>query len=270
MQGRLLSTPEQKAIARRDLGHLIKEIADPDVRHFYRTDLNNRLVDLIEPKGRGSNHFDQKYDQRQPFLKPSFRSTPALPHSAPVSRVSPNKNHLGRKILLATLLNHPTLIEDVAESFMLLGDDTGRYDELRQAILSIMAENPALLALGLQDLLRQKGFASLLGEILTPQIYSLAPFAKETAEHEEALAGWREVWKKTVYEPRMNEEKNAAANIVATHFQAEDWEKYKLKCLSEAEGSAAEVTVTAYSLREPGHQPSKLLETRAIFKKDEK
>ncbi len=41
------------------------------------------------------------------------------PFSAPVittSRSSPNKNHLGTKILLATLINHPTLIEDVAES----------------------------------------------------------------------------------------------------------------------------------------------------------
>ncbi|MDF3033406.1 MAG: primase [Alphaproteobacteria bacterium] len=267
MQGRVLSTPEQKAIARRDLGHLMKEIADPDVRHFYREDLNNRLLAIMEPKGRISSSSHQGKGQWRPF-KSFLSSTASVPPSFVVSRIPPNKNHLGHKILLATLINHPTLIEDAAESLMVLSEGTEECN-LFQAMLSIMAEKPTLSAVELQDFLRQKGFTSLLAEILTPQIFSLAPFAKETAEREEALAGWREVWKKTVHEPRMNEERTAAANVVATHFQAEDWEKYKLKRLLEAEGPATEGTAI-YSLRESGHQPSQLLETQAVFKKDEK
>ena len=81
---------------------------------------------------------------------------------------------------------------------MLLGDEAEKYDGLRQAILSLIAENPSLLAAELQDLLRKKGFDSLLSELLTPQIYSFAPFAKETSTREEALAGWKEVWHRTV------------------------------------------------------------------------
>jgi hypothetical protein len=56
-------------------------------------------------------------------------------------RVSPKKIILD-KILLATLINHPTLIEDALESLMVLGESSGDYDELRQAILSIAAEAP--------------------------------------------------------------------------------------------------------------------------------
>lgn len=145
MQGRVLSTPEQKAMARRDLGQLVKEITDLDVRHFYREELNRRLQTEMEPKGKEMSRPYQGYDQRPSFPKSSLSSNPLKSAFPGISRVSPNKNHLGHKILLATLLNHPTLIEDTAESLMLLSDEAGKYDELRQAILSIVAENPPSL-----------------------------------------------------------------------------------------------------------------------------
>lgn len=236
MQGRVLSTPEQKAIARRDLGQLMKEIADPDVRHFYREEFNNRLLAITEPKGKFPSRSDPGYGygygQQRPFFKSGLNPAASMPRSFAVSRVPPNKNHLGHKILLATLLNHPTLIEDAAESFMLLSDSTGSgsrgsYDELRQAILSIMAENPALLAAELQDLLRQKGFSSLLAELLTPQIYSHAPFAKETVAREEAWAGWKEVWHRTVARHDLAAETCRTATAVRDQFDKETWERFK-------------------------------------------
>ena len=221
MQGRLFSTPEQKAMARRDLGQLMKEITDPDVRHFYREELNNRFQVLIEPKGRDQSRSSQNYDQ--------WRRHPAPSKSAPlmVSRVSPKKNYLGHKILLATLINHPTLIEDTAESLMLLGESSGDYDELRQAILSIVAEVPALSAEKLKDLLNQRGFASLLAELLTPQIYSHAPFAKETAAKEEALAGWKEVWHTTIARHHLAAETFRTAAAVRDQFDEQTWERFK-------------------------------------------
>lgn len=227
MQGRVFSTPEQKAIARRDVGQLMTEIADPDVRHFYREEFNNRLLAITEPKGKFPSRSDSGYGQPRPFFKSALNSTTSMARSFPVSRAAPNKNHLGHKILLATLINHPTLIEDTAESFMLLSDNAGSYDELRQAILSIMAENPALLAAELQDLLKQKGFSSLLGELLTPQIYSHAPFAKETVAREEALAGWKEVWHRTVAKHYLAAETCRTAAAVRDQFNEETWERFK-------------------------------------------
>jgi hypothetical protein len=38
----------------------MKEIADPDVRHFYREELNNRLQALLEPKRKRSGPFFPK------------------------------------------------------------------------------------------------------------------------------------------------------------------------------------------------------------------
>jgi len=221
LQGRLFSTPEQKAMARRDLGQLMKEIADPDVRHFYREDLNSRLQALVEPKGRDQGRAYQNYDQWRRYPDP-LKSAPLM-----VSRASPKKNHLGHKILLATLINHPTLIEDAAESLMLLGESSGEYDDLRQAILSIAAEAPALSAVELKDLLAQKGFSLLLAELLMPQIYTLAPFAKETATKEEALAGWKEVWYRTVAKHHLAAETLRTAAAVRDQFDEQAWERFK-------------------------------------------
>lgn len=226
-QDRLFSTPEQKAMARRDLGHLVKEIVDPDVRHFYREELNSRLQTLLEPKGRDQASAYQSYEQNRFFSKSSFKSVTPKSGFPGISRISPNKNHLGHKILLATLLNHPTLIEDTAESLMLLGDEAGKYDEFRQAILSLIAENPSLPAAELKDLLRKKGFASLLSEVLTSQIYSFAPFAKETSTKEEALAGWKEVWHRTVAKHYLAAETFRTAIAVRDQFDEETWERFK-------------------------------------------
>jgi DNA primase len=221
IQGRLFSTPEQKAMARRDLGQLMKEITDPDVRHFYREEMSSRLQALIEPKGRDQGRNHQNYDQWRRYPAP-LKSAPLM-----VSRTSPKKNHLGHKILLATLINHPTLIEDTAESLMLLGESSREYDELRQAILSIVAEAPALSAAELKDLLNQRGFASLLAELLTSQIYSFAPFVKETSTKEEALAGWKEVWYRTVAEHHLAAETFRTAAAVRDQFDEQTWERFK-------------------------------------------
>ena len=234
MQGRLFSTPEQKAVARRDLGQLMKDITDPDVRHFYREDLNNRLQALIEPKGRDQERPYQNYNQWRRY------STPLKPAPLMVSLASPKKNHLGHKILLATLVNHPTLIEDTAESLTLLSESSSDYDELRQAILSIIAETPALSVRELKDLLSQRGFGPLLAGLLTPQIYSFAPFAKETATKEEALAGWKEVWYRTVAKHHLATETFRTAAVVRDQFDEQAWERFKF------------------------------LKNQAVFKKDEK
>jgi len=227
MQKRSFSTPEQKAMARRDLGYLVKEILDPDVRHFYREDLNGRLQNAMGPKGREYGRSDQGYGQRRLFTKNSNNLNLTTPTFPVVSRVSPNKNHLGHKILLATLLNHPTLIEDAAESLTQLSDEAGKYDELCQATLSLVAENPPLLAADLQDMLKEQGFASLLTEVLTPQIYAVAPFAKETSTREEALTGWKEVWNRTVAKRYLVAETYRTASAVRDQFDEETWERFK-------------------------------------------
>lgn len=227
MHKRSVSTPEQKAMGRRDLGYLVKEISDPDVRHFYREELNYRYRTMLDAQVKDYSPSDQIQRQGRFLSKNLLKSNSLKTEFPSVSRVSPNKNLLGHKILLATLINHPTLIEDTAESLMLLSDEAGKYDELRQVILSHMAENPPPLAAELQEMLRKQGFASVLEEVLTPQIYAVAPFARETATREEALAGWKEVWQRTIAKRYLIAETTRTASVVRDQFDEETWERFK-------------------------------------------
>ena len=217
--GRLLSTPEQKATARRDLGNLLKEIVDPDVRYFYREELNNRFQALAAPPPRpyGASAQRRDFSKSQPFSAPLV----TMPRS------SPNKNHLGQKILLATLINHPTLIEDVAESLMCLGDVAKDYDDLCQAIVSLASEDPLLHATRLQDALRQKGFGALLADLLNNQVYLHAPFAQESVAREVALEGWKDVWHRIVAKHHLAAETSRTAAMVRDRLDQSSWEGFK-------------------------------------------
>jgi DNA primase len=227
MQKRNVTTPEQKAVGRRDMGYLVKEISDPDVRHFYREELSHRFQKILDVQAKGYNSSDQVQRQGRFLSKNLLKLNSLKTEYSSVSRVSPNKNLLGHKILLATLINHPTLVEDTAESLMLLSDEAGKYDELRQAILSHMAENPPPLAVELQEMLRKQGFASMLEEVLTPQIYAVAPFARESATREEALEGWKEVWQRTIAKRHLIAETTRTASAVRDQFDEETWERFK-------------------------------------------
>jgi DNA primase len=214
-----LSTPEQKATARRDLGYLLKEIADPDVRYFYREELNNRFQALAAPPPRAHGTFGKGRD----FSKSQSSSAPVVT----TTRTSPNKNYLGTKILLATLINHPTLIEDVAESLIGLGDVAKEYDDLCQAIVSFVSENPSLHEAGLEDALRKGGFGSLLTDLLAPQVYLHAPFAQKSVAKEVALEGWKDVWQRVVANHHLAAEISKTAAVARDRLDQSSWEGLK-------------------------------------------
>lgn len=228
MKNRAFSTPEQKAIARRDLGQLIKDIADPDVRHFYREELNSRFQSIIETTGKQTHRFNQGYGEDRLTKRNSQRIGSSVSTISTGTRVSPNKNNLEHKILLATLLNHPTLIEGAAEHFVLLSDGAGKYTELWQVIVSLVEQNPVLRAGELQEMLSKQGYGTLLAEVLTPQIYSVAPFAKETSTQEAALLGWKEIWHRTVAKHGLVTETFQTASAVRDQFDEKAWERFKL------------------------------------------
>lgn len=76
-------------------------------------------------------------------------------------------------------------------------------------------------------MLRKKGFASLLAEMLTPKVYAVAPFVKETSTREEALTGWKEVWQRTVAKHYLVQETSRTAIAVRDQFDEETWERFK-------------------------------------------
>jgi len=97
---------------------------------------------------------------------------------------------LRERILLATALNHPEIIERVEERLGALMFSDARLDSLRQSALLHLAQTQELDFATLRAQLASQGFAQELANLLDSDIYVHAGFAKPFVAAAQALAGW--------------------------------------------------------------------------------
>ncbi len=201
------STPEEKAAFKKNVYAFVSEIADADVRHFYFEDFNEKLRQLWY-KHKGKALVD-KISTKQVVV--------------PFQRHVLKKKLLSQKILLATLINHPTLIDNVAEQLALVEFDNESWQQLKQCILQNMNGDFS----SLKEELHLKGFSSILEEILDKKIYLHAPFAQEGTDSKVALDRWEEIWNRVAWQESVKKDiKNSAENMKAS-FDEFEWQKMK-------------------------------------------
>lgn len=176
LEGRSIESPEDKAKARQDLLQLCYKISDPEVRHFYQQDLNHKLQILLSSKVRGSVHTQKNllHQGSKPDILKKIRD--------------------GHKILLATLINHPTLISEVAEQLMSLRIDEAYLDDLRNFLLDFFAQDHHTYSNELVSIVREKGFSDFVDQTMTQSLYIKARFAHTSSELDQARSGWLDVW----------------------------------------------------------------------------
>ncbi|WP_051908272.1 DNA primase [Candidatus Odyssella acanthamoebae] len=176
MEGRTINRPEDKAKARQDLLQLSYRIQDPEVRHFYQQDLNQKLQKLLMQKPK-----ETAKDQKN-LIHQGVRPGEA------------KKNLDGHKILLATLINHPTLVSEMAEQLMSLKIDNEFIDSLRNFLLDFFSADHHTYNDNLLSVVREKGFGSFIDQAMTQDLYIKARFAHTSSELDQARSGWLEVW----------------------------------------------------------------------------
>jgi DNA primase len=213
VRDRSWDTPEKKAKARQDLQELTQAIRDPDTRHFYRQELNQRLQDVLI----------------RPYLKEDSRFLQA--HINPADRPilgEAQKNLQGQKILLATLINHPTLISEIAEQLMILELASGSLSDLRDTLLKICMQKLDLTRDELVDRLKETGFSELIAEFENSQWSAHARFVGVSASYKEALQGWNEVWQLVQENQRLQDETSQMAAAMISSFDEGAWHRLKL------------------------------------------
>lgn len=176
MENRSISRPEDKAKARQDLLQLAYRIQDPEVQHFYQQDLNQKLQKLLMQKPKDTTQI-QKHLIHQ-GIKPGLAKKIAE----------------GQKILLATLINHPTLVSDVAEQLMSIKIEDEYLDSLRNFLLDFCAEDHHTYNNDILSVVRDKGFGNFLDQVMTQDLYLKARFAHTNSDLVQARSGWLEVW----------------------------------------------------------------------------
>ncbi|RZI45883.1 DNA primase [Candidatus Finniella inopinata] len=205
-----LSTPEGKAKFKRQVFDLVKTIQDPDMRKFYELDVTERLNRL--------------WYQEKRFLPSLKKGKPQVNlGSLPLPRISDKKNTLAHKILLATLITHPTLLKEVFEKFAGLEFQKESWQNMRQCMLDYSQENLQTL----KDKLHELGFASELDALFDKELFLHAPFAMHGSDPDLALERWQDIWQQTTWKQAVKNDLKQAQEDTKKSFDDQSWQKMK-------------------------------------------
>jgi DNA primase len=201
-------TPEDKLALKERIKDVCKLIADKDLRQLYWQAL---MV------------FYDAITRQRPSTPPHRGEVAVAPRAASRRVPAPKKNERGEKILLATLINHPTLVADVAEYLLGVQFSNKRFQDVAQHIV----ESGAQSTQALQEGLRQAGFTQELQFICDKHTLLMAPFVDEKSSTEEAREGWLSVWHRVVHQKQLAVDRKESRQDLKKGFTTQNWDRLK-------------------------------------------
>jgi DNA primase len=225
MEQRPLVTPEQKVKARKDLLDLTTQIHDPELRHFYREDLNTRLQQKLQTQREPQNWKGKIGGLRQDFPQRNLIQKQVLGQEK-------NKFVIGEKILLATLINHPTLISEVAEQLTAMPTSEkggmGTLSTLREVLLEFCIQWPEGDSNQLKSLLENKGLSFLVRDLLTNDLHNKARIVHPSTPLDQVLKGWQEIWQSIQINQHIGDEVKLTSSELKSSLDQKSWKRLKL------------------------------------------
>lgn len=222
MEQRSLKTPEEKAKARKDVLDLTQPIQDLTIRKEFRDDLNGRLQEKIQ----------SLFTRRKAAAGNNFSPAGTFPQTnlikASKNDLIKNKIAWGEKILLASLINHPTLISEVAEQLMMLLSEDPEIDAVRQCLLTYFENNSTVNNQTLISYMKEKGINPHENGILSRNLYERARFAHPSIPLDQVLIGWQEVWCSIQDHRHLKNERNMISTELKSTLNQQSWQKLKL------------------------------------------
>lgn len=214
-EGRPLDTPERRAQLRQSLERRAAAIGDAKVREEYQRDFQRRFDELFPARIGGAGRMRGRPSQ-------GF-AVPAVP-SGEGARTRVEPHEVIQKTLLAAVINHPALLEEVGEELGLAEFPVPELDRLRQAIIEAAAIQ-GLDTEGLKSHLREQGFAGELGTVLREEVYQHSAFARPEAPLETVRKGWKEAFGKHQL-PMLHAQLREAEQAVARDMTPENQRRF--------------------------------------------
>lgn len=193
LEGRRLETPEAKAGLRAALETTAQEIGDAAVRDFYRREFRQRL-DQAFPWRPGAGRDRRGAGQGRRFGG-GREGAAAAAGPRPSPRGPGPDQGIAACILLAVVISHPTLAEEVGEVLASVEMPDPALDALKQEVIAVTAAGAGLDSSELRDHLCQTGHGRALARVADDKIAILAPFSRPTASLRQARAGWHDIWR---------------------------------------------------------------------------
>ena len=185
-------TPEGRAALQKRLDDHVRRIEDATVRSHFQSTFKDRVWNLGREASGSSKPWTGK--GRRSFKPQRAQVFEGQAKQHAVKSATLDMLSAREEILLATLICHPDLFDQVGERLGSLAFSTAKLDNLRQEALKTLAGDPVLDSEAFQRHLRESGYSEILGQLLSPRVFEHAFFARPDKEHETALAGWNETY----------------------------------------------------------------------------
>ena len=193
--GQNFDTPEARAGLSKTLEQEVLRIPEREVQHYYRQAFREKVNKAFGQNYRNNNYkgaYSKKSYGNNFYGKKPYGKNPVNQAVTPMKRPSFSRQKLVEQVLLAAILNHPALFDAVEEDLGMISVQEVRLDQLRQAVLSSLSQEPESTAEVLQKQLADQGFSSEIKGLLSESVYTHARFTRPQSEIEDVQAGWRQ------------------------------------------------------------------------------
>ena len=157
--GRLPKTPEERAALQKRLRDYVRQINDSTLRSHFSSLFNDRIW--------SASRAGRKASGRGGDWAPSMHLEDAAGPKTPVSALE-----RAQKVLLAIIINHPEIFDRVEETLGKFSFGKGRFDGLRQELISVLLKDVEMESDGIKDVLRERGYAESLDVLFRDPLIS--------------------------------------------------------------------------------------------------
>jgi len=240
-----IDTPERIAGLESRLEARARAIADQKVQYQYLADFRRRLREATAGVRFGFRPGERAF--RRAGRGPAGSGGPAALPAASGDAWRTGFDGLRQRdqqILLAVVLNHPSVLDDRGEVFGTLHFLDAALDKLRQEILLLNVAAPDLESEALKRQLRDRGFSGALDAILAADVYVHAGFARAEAGALAAREGFDQVVHR-LQEPERRAQLAEAERAFAEDPTEENWTRLRTSMLSAQHQSRTEDDMSA-------------------------
>lgn len=183
---RAAATPEQRAALEQNFETTAAKIANETVQWQYRRTFRERLRQHFWPRRQWAPR-----DQRAGGFAGRAGQPAPLPQGMRAAHVPPTVDTLSARVIARTLVNHLDLlnVQDVFDQLDAVHFEDAALDRLRHDLLAIVAHDGAIHRDRLIERLTADGHGPTLAVLERPEYHLHAPFAREGAAFDDALAG---------------------------------------------------------------------------------
>lgn len=199
--GKSFKTPEQKAALQKHCTLWSHAIQDAEIKKHYQY----AFKDLFY------KHIVGKKENLQPL--------------SPLRKPDLNFLFIHEHLLLAILINHPTLISEASDDLASIEFIEPRLNDIRNGILQFYGED-AFGKMNMKDYLLQQGFEKEIETILSSHILIHGSFAHTSASIEDAREGWKEIFNH-IQNNLGKKDLKVAEKLLAEEMSPEAWDRLK-------------------------------------------